>query len=62
MKNNKINERGVSMIETDCFAFDKEKFECTALTDLYCKDKKCKFYKTREQLKEEQKKARRHIV
>ena len=49
------------MIETECFAFDKEKFECAALKELYCKDKNCKFYKTKEQLREEQTKKRRDI-
>lgn len=49
------------MIETECFAFDKEKFECAALKELYCKDKNCKFYKTKEQLREEQTKKRRYI-
>lgn len=53
-----INERGVIMIKTNCFAFNKEKFECTALTELYCENKNCKFYKTKEQLREEQKKAK----
>jgi len=43
------------MIKEDCFAYRKEKEECNALNELDCKNEgKCKFYKTREQLKREQ--------
>ena len=29
----------------DCFAYDKERNNCKALNDLYCRREKCKFYK-----------------
>lgn len=34
-------------VKDDCFAFDKEKRQCTALTALYCASEKCNFYKPR---------------
>ena len=37
-------------IKEDCFAYDKEHHDCTALTDLYCKKEKCKFYKNEHQI------------
>lgn len=43
-------------IKRDCFAFRVNgvgKPKCSALTDLYCKDGKCGFYKTMEQFKKE---------
>lgn len=41
-------------IKEDCFAYRDGK--CNALNKLYCKEEKCKFYKTREQVKKEAKK------
>ena len=37
------------MIQTDCFAFRKEKLECNALNNLYCKNEECRFYKNRDE-------------
>lgn len=33
----------------DCFGYNKERRECRALTELVCKNKECKFYKTQQQ-------------
>lgn len=35
-------------IKTDCFGYDKEKQDCTVMTELICMNKKCSFYKPRE--------------
>lgn len=43
-------------IKKDCFAFRVNgvgTMKCNALNDLYCKDGKCGFYKTREQFQKE---------
>lgn len=32
-------------IKKDCFAYDEGKEECTALTNLFCKNEECRFYK-----------------
>ena len=37
-------------VKEDCFAYDQEHKECTALNDLYCKKEKCKFYKNKKQM------------
>lgn len=41
------------MIKQDCFAYIENgklcKEECNVLKKLYCKNEKCKFYKTMEQ-------------
>lgn len=39
-----------SKVKKDCFAYDGSKAgdcRCCALTGLYCKDRKCNFYKPR---------------
>lgn len=36
-------------IKNDCFAFKGSRHNCRALTELLCKNKDCKFYKTKEQ-------------
>ena len=41
-------------IKEDCFGYRDGK--CTALKNLYCSMEKCKFYKTKEQVKKEAKK------
>lgn len=41
----------------DCFAFDSEYNECTALEHVYCKKMDCKFYKTEQQLREDVRRA-----
>lgn len=46
------------MVKLDCFAYDKDKIECKYLKRLYCENKNCNFYKTREQIREEQVKCR----
>lgn len=47
------------MVKEDCFAFNPLKWKCTALNGLYCEEEgKCSFYKTKEQLKEEQEKIK----
>lgn len=35
------------VIKKDCFAFDKDNFECTALNELFCANEKCKFYRNK---------------
>lgn len=35
------------VIKRDCFAFDKDNFECTALNELFCANEKCKFYRNK---------------
>ena len=42
-------------MKTDCFAY-KSKHKCWALNELVCKNRKCSFYKTKEQYEEERKK------
>ena len=42
-------------VKTDCFGYDKIKKGCRALRALYCANEKCRFYKTKEQYREEQK-------
>ena len=44
---------GVIMTKLDCFAYNKEKNECKALVKLVCENKKCRFYKTSAQIREE---------
>lgn len=44
------------MIKEDCFAFRKEKQECNCLRELYCNQEECRFYKSREKVKEEKEK------
>lgn len=41
------------MVKEDCFAYRKEKEECNALNELYCKNEECKFYKNREEIRKE---------
>lgn len=39
-------------IKTDCFAYDGSKagdYRCSALSELYCKNEKCSFYKPRSE-------------
>lgn len=36
-------------IKEDCFAFRGSRHSCRALTELICKNKDCKFYKTHTQ-------------
>lgn len=48
----------VNTVRCDCFGYKKEHWfdstyeECTVLRNLYCRNGKCKFYKTREEFKE----------
>lgn len=35
-------------IKTDYFGYDKEKQDCTVMTELICTNKKCSFYKPKE--------------
>lgn len=51
----------VSKVKTDCFAFvDFGKCKkCTALEELECEKGSCKFYKSRRQLYEENRKRRK---
>lgn len=48
-----IEENKTNMVKKDCFAYNSnvslEKERCSALDDLYCKNCKCAFYKTKEQ-------------
>lgn len=45
------------MDKKECFAYNEDWNECTALIDLYCeKEGKCSFFKTKEQIEEENKK------
>lgn len=51
-------------IKKDCFAYKEKKNKqnrvhktCTALKKLYCKDEKCKFYKTKKQFEEDAEKC-----
>ena len=41
------------MSKLDCFAYDREKNECKALVKLVCENRECRFYKTREQMQQE---------
>lgn len=38
---------GKYVVKRDCFAFDKDKFKCTALNELFCANEKCKFYRNK---------------
>lgn len=38
---------GKYVVKRDCFAFDKDNFECTALNELFCANEKCKFYRNK---------------
>lgn len=40
------------MIKEDCFSYvEKNKHQgCKALKELYCKQEKCKFYKSKEEI------------
>lgn len=38
---------GKYVVKRDCFAFDKDNFECTALNELFCVNEKCKFYRNK---------------
>lgn len=40
------------MSKTDCFAYIREG-NCAALTSMICKQKECRFYKTREKVLED---------
>lgn len=41
----------------DCFAYNAIKNECEALEKVYCKKEACAFYKTKEQLEQDEEKA-----
>lgn len=43
-------------VKKDCFGYDKQKNNCMALNELYCKREKCGFYKTKKQFEEDRKK------
>lgn len=32
-------------VRTDCFAYNETQNDCNAFTELFCKNKECKFYK-----------------
>lgn len=36
-------------VNTDCFGYSKLKEDCAILKKLYCRNEKCKFYKTRKE-------------
>lgn len=38
---------GKYVVKRDCFAFDKDKFKCTVLKELFCANEKCKFYRNK---------------
>lgn len=46
--------------KTDCFAYKpgqqipRRKAECTALERLYCKEGECRFYKSREDVEDDE--------
>lgn len=44
--------QGGLRIKHDCFAYNKDKRECTALNELYCMKEKCSFYKPKEEQNE----------
>lgn len=46
----------MNVVKKDCFAYCKEKNGCSILKRLYCKIENCKFYKTKKQFKDDQKK------
>lgn len=39
-------------IKEDCFGYNPEIRQCKALTELVCKNKECKFYKTQSQFED----------
>ena len=39
-------------IKEDCFGYNPRIRQCKALTELVCKNKECKFYKTQAQFEE----------
>ena len=39
----------VSKVKEDCFGYRSLTCECRVLNELVCKERKCSFYKTREQ-------------
>lgn len=40
--------QGGLKVKTDCFAYNKKKRECDALSELICMNRKCSFYKHKE--------------
>ena len=42
-------------MKTDCFAYKNER-KCLALNELVCKNRECRFFKTKEQFNEEREK------
>ena len=46
----------ISNKNLDCFSYDKSFCKCRALDRLYCKDEKCKFYKSKKQFEREKEK------
>ena len=44
------------MVEKDCFAFTIKNghYGCRALKELYCKDRKCRFYKGKYEIDSEE--------
>ena len=49
-----MNQEIESRIKKDCFAYVGEKNSCEALEHLFCRKEYCSFYKTQEQLDEQQ--------
>ena len=47
-------------VKEDCFAYTKKK--CQILREIYCKIEHCKFYKTKEQDKEDLMKAKERFA
>ncbi len=47
-----IKEEGIVMEKTDCFAYIEKNGHklCSALHEMQCKDKECRFYKNNKQI------------
>lgn len=43
-------------IKKDCFAYKEKQKKCSALNELVCEKRKCRFFKTKEQFNEEREK------
>lgn len=37
-------------VRTDCFAYDEKYKDCKALREMICKNRECKFYKSRDKI------------
>ena len=57
----KIIKDDFRKVKKNCFAYDKNKNTCKALSCLYCKYENCEFYKTKEENIEQKNKAENNI-